>query len=368
MTAVIETSFNYNGLFDKTQVIQDIYNLADDESMSMIIKTNVPHLLIDNMTKQVFNIGLDQFIEYQPDSFINLKLEADEYLPVYYAKTQNRTVYYLDIQRIKYSQYENVFTVLDYLTRPNSIVAQNKILIIVNNLSCLLIKYIYKFYKYIETLSSSHYFIFVTTSLPSKKQINWGKLLTLLHNIHVMIDIDTVADIVETNYNIKKIIHGKIKSSVFKNIITTGFKLFDFNPIKLDIYIGHILTLINDNPTTLAFTDKQIHDLLLPIPIIKMFSDFISKVRRIRQITDLSICYDMAYKLNSFNYTPAYACKTLIRLLTSSLPLGEFSSLKPRVSELVQLFADLEKMVTVGESDYIVIYQNLLIGIAKIAV
>jgi len=364
-----KVAFNYTRIFDAAELLS-LKTLLADDSMSVFVQTNNPILLADTLLQEVHGIRLCDMLEYKNDNFIdstaNTGNDTAIYIPLYSYTCQGCTVYYLDMQRLKYSYYNQLFSILDYLLKPKRLNLENRSFIIVNNIDYMLEEYIHKFYIYIDKFNHSHYFMFIS-SVASRRPI-WNKLHTVTHHIRLNINRAVARQVIDANYNVKSVLQGKLALAKFNRLINVLYNLFGGDLVKVDLMCGHALSAIYELPPGTPVTDKMIYELvILQIPAIKIIAGFIRTIRKIQSVTDLQLCYSTAFKLNSVNYTPAYVFRIVaIYIGTSGMYQGDFHCLAKYQTEYLAMATDAESYTTRNDTDFIVVFQKYLIELARL--
>lgn len=364
-----QVTFNYNNIFDAAELLS-LKNLLADDSMSILVQSNNPTLLADTVLWNSWNFRLSDMFEYKNDSFLDTPVNTGDdnaiYIPLYYKAVEGRTIYYLDIQRLKYSYYNHLFTVLDYLLKPNRLNLENRSFLIVNNTQIILEEFITKFCIYIDKYSHSHYFMFLAT-VASRRPI-WHKLNTITQQVKVNISRECARQVIESNYGVKTTLHGKMPLAKFTRLIDVLYTLFNGDLVKIDLLAGHALSVIHELPAGTLVTDKLIYEMvILQIPALKLIAEFIRAIRKIQAVTDLQLCYSTAFRLNSVNYTPAYVFRLMVAYIgLKTMYQGDFHCLAKHRIEFVKMVAETEIYTTRNDTDYIVIFQKYLIELAKL--
>lgn len=374
-TAAEKAAFNYNNIFDAAE-LSSLKDLLADDSMSIFVQSNNPILLADTVLHTVHGIRLCDMLEYKNDNFIDSTANTGDdsaiYIPLYSYPCPGRTVYYLDMQRMKYSYYNQLFVILDYLLKPHRLNLENRSLIIVNNIHCMLEEFINKFYIYIDKYNHSHYFMFLTKVI-SRRPV-WNKLNTVTQCVRLNVTRSVARTVVDSNYNVKAAIQGKLALAKFNRLVDVLYNLFSGDLVKVDLMCGHALTWIHELPAGTAgtvgtaVTDKMIYELvILQIPAVKIIAQFIRAIRKIQSVNDLQLCYSTAFKLNSMNYTPAYVFRIIgVYIGSSGMYQGDFHCLAKHRVEVLAMAADAESYTTRNDNDYIVVFQKYLIELARL--
>lgn len=364
-----KVTFNYNNIFD-TAELSSLKDFLSDDSMSVFVQSNNPILLADTVLWEVHGIRLCDMLEYKNDNFIDSTANTGDdsaiYIPLYSYPCTGRTVYYLDMQRLKYSYYNQLFIILDYLLKPNRLNLEKRSFILVNNIHCMLDEFINKFYIYIDKYNHSHYFMFLTKIISRRTQ--WNKLNTVTQSIRLNITRNMARTIIENNYNVKTAIQGKLALAKFNRLVDVFYNLFCGDLVKVDLMCGHTLTVIHELPAGTTVTDKMIYELvILQIPVVKIIAHFIRAIRKIQSVTDLQLCYSTAFKLNSVNYTPAYVFRIIaVYIGSSGMYQGDFHCLTKHRVEYLAMATDAESYTTRNDTDYIVVFQKYLIELARL--
>jgi hypothetical protein len=362
-------SFNYTQIFDAGE-LSSLKDLLADDSMSVFIQSNNPILLADATLHAVHGIRLCDMLEYKNDNFIDSTANTGDdtaiYIPLYSYPGHGRTVYYLDMQRLKYSYYNQLFVILDYLLKPHRLNLENRSFIIVNNIDYMLEEFINKFYIYIDKYNHSHYFMFVS-SVASRRPI-WNKLNTVTHRIRMNVTRGAARQVIDANYSVKAAIQGKLPLAKFNRLVDVLYNLFGGDLVKIDLVCGHALSAIYELPAGTPVTDKMIYELvILQIPAIKIIAGFIRSIRKIQSVNDLQLCYSTAFKLNAVNYTPAYVARIVTMYIGSSgMYQGDFHCLAKCRTEYLAMATNAETYTTRNDTDYIVVFQKYLIELARL--
>jgi hypothetical protein len=364
-----KAAFNYTQIFDAGE-LSSLKALLADDSMSVFVQSNNPILLADAMLQGVHGIRLRDMLEYKNDNFIdstaNTGDDSSIYIPLYSYPGQGRTVYYLDMQRLKYSYYNQLFVILDYLLKPNRLNLENRSFIIVNNIDYMLEEFINKFYIYIDKFNHSHYFMFIS-SVASRRPI-WNKLNTVTHPMRMNINKSTARQVIDANYSVKTAIQGKLALAKFNRLVDVLYNLFGGDLVKIDLMCGHALSAIYELTAGTPVTDKMIYELvILQIPVMKIVAGFIRSIRKIQSVTDLQLCYSTAFKLNSVNYTPAYVARIVtVYIGSSGMYQGDFHCLAKCRTEYLAMATNAETYTTRNDTDFIVVFQRYLIELARL--
>jgi len=364
-----KVAFNYTQIFPADE-LSSLKTILEDDSMSVFIQTNNPILLADTVLQDFHGIRLCDMFEYKNDNFIDSTANSGDdsaiYIPLYSYPGKGRTIYYLDMQRLKYSYYNQLFVILDYLLKPNRLNLENRSFIIVNNIHCMLEEFINKFYLYIDKYNHSHYFMFMT--VPASRRPIWNKLNTITHPMRFNIACAVARTCIESNYNVKSVIQGKLALAKFNRLVEVLYNLFSGDLVKVDLMCGHALSMIHELPGKTAVTDKMIYELvILQIPAVKIIAQFIRAIRKIQSVTDLQPCYSTAFKLNSVNYTPANVFRVIaVYIGSSGMYQGDFHCLAKHRVEYLAMVADTERYTTKNDTDYIVVFQRYLIELARL--
>jgi hypothetical protein len=362
-------AFNYVNIFDTTE-LSSLKDLLMDDSMSVFAQSNNPILLADTVLQEVHGIRLCDMLEYKNDNFIDSTANTGEdssiYIPLYSYTGQGRTIYYLDMQRLKYSYYNQLFVILDYLLKPLRLNLENRSFIIVNNIHYMLEEFIHKFYIYIDKYSHSHYFMFLAKTISHR--LVWNKLNSVTHCVRLNVTRTVARTVIDSNYNVKTAIQGKLVLAKLNRLVDVLYNLFRGDLVKIDLMCGHALSVIYELPAGTPVTDKMIYELvILQIPAIKIIAQFIRTIRKIQSVTDLQLCYSTAFKLNSVNYTPAYVFRIIATYIGSSgMYQGDFHCLAKYRTEYLAMATNAETYTTRNDTDFIVVFQKYLIELARL--
>jgi hypothetical protein len=196
----------------------------------------------------------------------------------------------------------------------------------------------------------------------------WNKLNTVTHAVRINVTKRTARQVIESNYNVKSVIQGKLALAKFNRLVDVLYNLFGGDLVKIDLMCGHALSAIYELPAGTPVTDKMIYELvILQIPVMKIIAGFIRSIRKIQSVTDLQLCYSTAFKLNSVNYTPAYVFRIItVYIGSSGMYQGDFHCLAKCRTEYLAMATDAETYTARNDTDFIVVFQRYLIEMARL--
>ena len=334
-------------LLSSEDMVECVSRLADYlnmDNMSIITYTqnaNNNILLVDAVLYGFTGklLGMNDMLEFKIDwdhmfddnTILPKQSDRDEYkLAIYYLqlKTITRQIYYIDMKKIKFKSYKILFAIIEYIIKPKRF-DTTKPLLIVNNIDVCLKEYVLKFYYLLERYAETHYYWFLSGGCENAR-IRSNKLAKCCHNIWC---------------NLRLIVNEKRDISA----------LLENDLVKYELLSGESLETI-----------------IRILPLHRMLLDFVNKIRNMKHIGDLALCYKTGYAIAALDYSLAKLGRVLIKILMihrrNPNILQELSPLnKPnKILKIFELCATIEQNKYETNNENAPIYHRFLIDIAHL--
>lgn len=364
--------------------LNQLAKLVSDDSMSILSHCYNPNnnaLILDYVIRRIttnkqgaahlklFNINWDYMVSKCNPKYILRPYERPDYhFPIYEfpeSLPENQIGYLIDFKKMRYKTYPIILAVIEYLISAKSLITRaRKPLIICYHIECCLGSYYYKFSELLEKYPEHYYwFLHGGTETPGLYK---HKLLGMIQYYKVKLlgpsIIQSGATAATTTKNsTSKLLVGKHvidKKNVEKQI-------WDLTGQDLLKYL-----IIREN--ALAGTANPGEYILHTLPICQILFGFLAKLKTLKHMNDLMVCYQTAYAINTLGYSISQFGKLLIKLikwhrLSNNKYAPELISLSASTNymRIINIFAEFDVGKYKDKTDQIPIFQQLMIELAR---
>lgn len=374
-------------------IIENIKSILYDEdgagypnpALSCLFITNCPnnmHILVH----QIFNILIAPEMTFRCqnilDALIYMPVDRDIYIEgqnhgiytlctgmlaqynsINLDFTQYPLIYFIDLLRVRYSDYGYMIKVLEMLLKTRRIDNDYKQIIIISNFDQLLDIYLPKFIEYIDKYSSTGAFILLGSG---KKIVNMSRNTKLKSLCYI--DRIFLGPVKLEYYNSAP---TQLEYTQFQQLSKILYKLTDGDLIKSWMVIGNYLNMDDKKrqqllkyKTPLAILEK----IILPgLPVYKKIYDLIVLLMTCNIVRDLDNIMKHIYMIHTFpGYTPTKIINIMICLLTYLIPEPVPAAGQKKLTQIIKLGADVAASDLTTVDEPIILIQEFIIKLAGI--